>query len=138
MKDELIEVFDSRHLHQSIIEVSGDRFADGDFWAAILSAATRVETKIKEVLELEEYRPNLIGYAFDGNEPKIRLADNREVHKGLAMIYKGTMKAIRNPKAHDSFFTQSDPGKTLDYLGLMSLLLRRIDERAYPNDTGAD
>ena len=26
MKDELIEVFDSRHLHQSIAEVSRDRF----------------------------------------------------------------------------------------------------------------
>ena len=56
---------------------------------------------------------------------------------GLAMIFKGMAKAIRNPKAHDPSFTQSDPVKTLEYLGLMSLLLRRIDERVSPRDTGA-
>ena len=138
MKDDVFQILDSRHLHRSVVEVSGNRFANGDYWAAILSAATRVESKVKEVLGVERKLSDPIGYAFDGNEPRIRLAHDLEIHKGLAMIYKGMMKAIRNPKAHDSFFTQNDPGRTLDYLGLMSLLLRRIDERVSPPTTTSD
>ena len=137
MKDELLEVFDSRHLHQSIAEVSRDRFSNGDFWATILSAGAIVEKTVKEVLGSEGHLQNVMGYAFDGHSPRIRLAYDKEVHVGLAMIFKGMAKAIRNPKAHNPSFTQSDPVKTLEYLGLMSLLLRRIDERVSPRDTGA-
>lgn len=137
MNGEPIDIFQARQFHWSIVEVSGARFTNGDYWAAILGAAACVDTKVKEVLGTKGSHPNLMGYAFDGNEPRIRLANDMELHTGLAMIFKGMMKAIRNPKAHDPFFTQSDTGKTLDYLGLMSLLLRRIDERVSPGEPTA-
>ena len=35
---------------------------------------------------------------------------------------------IRNPKAHENI-QQSDPYKTLEYLAIASLLMKKIDER---------
>ena len=66
MKDELLEVFDSRHLHQSIAEVSRDRFSNGDFWATILSAGAIVEKTVKEVLGSEGHLQNVMGTLLTG------------------------------------------------------------------------
>ena len=47
--------------------------------------------------------------------------------EGFKFLFKGATIGIRNPKAHDNVI-QTDPYKTLEYLGLASLLMRRIEE----------
>ena len=129
-KDELLEVFDSRHLHQSIVKESRVRFSNCDFWAAILSAGIFVETRVRSVSGLTDlYGRNLMAQAFDANDPKIKLSDTSDEQEGFKLVFMGMIHGIRDPKAHDSHFTQRDPVKTLEYLGFLSLLLRRIDER---------
>jgi hypothetical protein len=42
-------------------------------------------------------------------------------------IYAGVMQGIRNPKGHE-LVIQKDRVRALEYLSLISLLLRRLDE----------
>jgi hypothetical protein len=42
------------------------------------------------------------------------------------LIFMDAMQGIRNPKTHDEF-EQRDPDRTLDYLGLASLMMHRLD-----------
>ena len=138
MNDEPIEVFDSRQFHQSIVEVSRALFADGYYASAIFEATKRVETEVRAVSGLPELMgKNLMAKAFAENDPKIKLSDQLDEQEGFKLILMGMMQGIRNPKAHYNI-SQEDFGKTLDYLGLMSLLLRRIDERVYPPNTGEE
>ena len=71
--------------------------------------------------------------AFNEREPKIRLnpmatMSDRAEQEGFRFIFMGAVLGIRNPKGHDPI-VQNDPYKTVEYLGLASLPLRRIDER---------
>ena len=143
--DTLIEQFDSRHLHKDIVRVSRALFVDGHFAQAITDAVKCVAIKVQDVSGLTgESEPRLIDLAFDEQNPAIQLADypidkrNRDLtfgekgakndQAGFKFIFKGVFLAIRNEKAHN-IIVQEDTDKALEYLGLMSLLLRRIDER---------
>ena len=66
--------------------------------------------------------------AFNEQTPKIRLNSDPDEQEGFKLIFMGSMQGIRNPKAHHAI-VQNDPYKTLEYLGLASLLLKRVDER---------
>ena len=71
--------------------------------------------------------------AFNKQTPKIRLnslttQSDRNEQEGFKFIFMGSMLGVRNPKAHDAI-VQNDPYKTLECLGLASLLLKRVDER---------
>ena len=66
------------------------------------------------------------------NAPIIKLNDllttsDRDEQEGFKFLFKGAMIGIRNPKAHDNV-VQTDPYRTLEYLGLASLLMRKIEE----------
>ena len=47
--------------------------------------------------------------------------------RGLKFVYMGVMVGIRNPKAHE-FVNQQDPQRSLEYLAMASILMRRLDD----------
>ena len=56
---------------------------------------------------------------------------DRDEQEGFKFLFMGSMQGIRNPKAHDNV-VQDDPHKTLEYLGLASLLMKCLEERQAP------
>lgn len=50
----------------------------------------------------------------------------RDEQEGFAALFRGAMLGVRNPKAHERF-KATDPQRALEYLGLASLLHRRLD-----------
>ncbi len=49
-------------------------------------------------------------------------------HKGFAQLLKGCFSAIRNPRAHEpKILWQNDEHEAADYLTLISLLYRKLD-----------
>ena len=129
-----LQVFDASRLHCAIVGVSRELFADGYYAQAIFEAFKRVEIEVKEVSGLKEkFGTGLMKCAFKGQEPTIKLTrmntlSERNDQAGFKLIFTGTMTGIRNEKAHD-IIKQRDPYKTLHYLVLASLLLKRLDER---------
>ena len=132
-----LQLFDAGRFHRSIVEVSRSLFADSHYAQAIFEAFKQVEKEVKDVSGLtREVGTRLMEDAFKGAKPKVALnrllteSDHAE-QRGFKLIFKGMIIGIRNLKAHDHI-VQNDPYKTLDYLGLASLLLRRVDERVEP------
>ena len=129
----LIQLFDALGFHPNLVEVSRQLFANGHYAQAIFQAFSQVEIAVRSVSGLgDQFGTRLMGKAFDEQTPKIQLnalateSDYWE-QEGFKLIFMGSMLGIRNPKAHD-IIAQNDAYKTLEYLGLASLLLKRIDE----------
>ncbi len=71
--------------------------------------------------------------AFSEQSAVIRLnplntRSDRDEQEGFKFLFMGSMQGIRNPKAHENV-VQDDLHKTLEYLGLASLLMKRLDDR---------
>jgi uncharacterized protein (TIGR02391 family) len=70
-----------------------------------------------------------MGDVFDGDAPRLALNDRSDrpdidERRGFALIFKGAMQGVRNPKAHAPF-EELQERRALDYLALASLLMRR-------------
>jgi uncharacterized protein (TIGR02391 family) len=50
---------------------------------------------------------------------------DRSEQRGMMFLYVGAMLALRNPRAHA--LIQDDPEQALEYLGLLSMLVKALD-----------
>lgn len=69
----------------------------------------------------------LMTEVFTKDDPVIRLSSDPEEQQGFMMLFAGVVKSVRNPKAH-RLITQTDPQRTLEWLGFASVLFRLLDE----------
>ena len=128
------KIFDSRRLHDAVVDSSRSLFVSGHYAQAIFEAFKRVNNEVKQVSGLSNKDGrDLMAQAFHESRPVIRLnrlqnQSDRDEQEGFKFLFMGAMQGIRNPKAHEVII-QNDPYKTLEYLGIASLLLRRLDER---------
>lgn len=135
--EDLIILFDSLKIHPNIVRVSKKAFENKMYAEAILNAFKEVIVNVREISGLRELDgATLMEQAFSLNNPKIKLNNlqaqsEKDEQLGFMEIFKGVTLGIRNPKAHENI-EQEDPYKTLEYLSLASLLLKRLDERIEP------
>ena len=128
-----ILLFNDRKLHSSIIYTSKRLFSDGYYSQAIFEACKLLNKHVQEVSRVSADGKNLMLTAFSPNNPKIRLnklsdQSDRDEQEGFMHIFAGTMQGVRNPKGHD-LIVLKDAYRALEYLGLVSLLFKRLDER---------
>ena len=141
-KEEPLQLFDSLHFHPSVIKVSRHRFATGEYADAIFASFELVETTVKRISDIDKAGRDLMAEAFNEKGPRIAFnsmssRSDKDEQEGLKLVFMGVAQGIRNPKAHEEIL-QNDVGKTLEYIGLASLLLKRIDEGlALSKPTGA-
>jgi uncharacterized protein (TIGR02391 family) len=119
-------------LHPKIIEVSKSLFETQHYAQAILEAFKAVNNFVKKKTGLSLDGKALMSKVFNENEPIIKLNElltqsDRDEQEGFKFLFMGAMVGIRNPKAHDNVI-QTDPYRTLEYLGFASLLMKRIEE----------
>ena len=131
----LLSLFDSMQFHPKIVEVSRKLFEDGHYRDAILRALVEVNNFVKAKTGLELDGKALMSQAFRIDNPVIRLNElktqsERDEQEGFMFLFMGAMVGIRNPKAHDNII-QTDPLRTLEYLALASLLMKRAEEGVY-------
>ncbi|MDI3485355.1 MAG: hypothetical protein PWQ50_575 [Methanolobus sp.] len=63
----------------------------------------------------------------------LRTETEKSEHKGFAMLLKGCFGAIRNPLAHEPKILWEGEDDAADYLSLISLLHRKLDNCAPTN-----
>jgi len=119
-------------LHPRVIEVSKSLFETGHYAQAIFEAFKVVNIFVKEKTGLALDGKDLMARVFREENPiiklnKLKTRSEKDEQEGFKFLFMGAMVGIRNPKAHDSV-TQIDPYRTVEYLGLASLLMRRIEE----------
>jgi len=128
-----IQVFESLHLHPKIKEVSEGLFRDGYYAEAISNSCIKLIQWVKEKSGIvDRDGTDLMHYVFNEKKPVLKFNElssqiDFDEQSGLRFMFAGTVSAVRNPKAH-SIIKQKDPWKTLEYLSLTSLLMKRLDE----------
>lgn len=119
-------------LHPKVVEVSKSLFETGHYSQAIFEAFKVVNNSVKEKTGLGLDGKDLMAKVFREEDPVIKLNElktqsDKDEQEGFMFLYMGAMVGIRNPKAHETVI-QKDPYKTLEYLALASLLMRRVEE----------
>lgn len=110
---------------------AGDLYADGHYESAVAEAFKSIEVRVRALSGLQGSGAQLMAAAFKTDRPLLDVAAHKgrsgqDEREGFLHIFRGTMIGIRNPGAHE-LFRSGDPKEALEYLGLASLLHRRID-----------
>lgn len=127
-----LKIFDAMCLHPRVVEASRGLFKDKYYSDAIFRAFTAVSNFVKEKSGLSLDGKALMSAAFNEDKPVIKINDlltkpDHDEQEGFKFLFMGGQVGIRNPKAHDNVI-QADPYRTLEYLSLASLLMKRIEE----------
>lgn len=119
-------------VHVRISSVATDLFENGHYAEAVLKATIALKNYVQE----KSGQDNLDGAplmrtVFSRNNPVLAfnsLSDQTEEdeQEGMMHLFEGTMLGIRNPRAHD--LLEDDPQRALEYIVLLSLLAKRVDE----------
>jgi uncharacterized protein (TIGR02391 family) len=125
-------------LHPAILEAAGRLFADGHYGPAIFEAYKAVEVRVRNLSGVDGIGQDLMAKAFGGDRPPIRIttqqdAAGKDEQEGFRFIFMGAMRGIRNPKGHNNI-EQHDVQRTLEYLAIASLLMRRLDDAVVLKD----
>nr|QJS06383.1 hypothetical protein [Polaromonas sp.] len=123
--------FDSL-LHPAIYESSLKQFNDGHLREAVMNSVTAVYDLIRDRTKLKLDGNALASQAFGLEKGILILSElgtesGNNVQKGFMQIYQGIYTGIRNPSAH-TLDHDLDAFKAAQYLVMMSLLARRVDE----------
>lgn len=119
-------------LHDSVVSAASDLFADGHYSQAIFEALKALDNRVKTQSGLDLSGRTLMEQAFKPELPRINLAveSGRSAHdeqEGFRFIFMGVAQGIRNPKGHE-LVEQDDPQRALEYLAMVSVLFRRLDD----------
>lgn len=125
-------LFKDRGLHKSVVFVSKKLFIDGHYSQSIFESCKLLETAVKKKSGLNLSGVPLMQQAFSPRNPILKLnsipdQSGSDEQTGFMFIYSGVMQGVRDPKGH-SVINLKDRDKALEYLSLLSLLFRRLDE----------
>lgn len=124
--------FEVRNFHPDFPTKVRRLYDDGHLAEAVFEAFKFLEKEVKRIGKMRGQSGfALMMAAFDENKAKVALnalSTDSEVdeQRGYRHMFAGSSSAIRNPRGHEVDVTDS-PDEALDYLGLASLLLRRLD-----------
>lgn len=127
------KAFNDRKLHSAVVFSSQKLFKDGHYSQSIFEACKILNKKVQEYSKLKLDGKSLMSSAFNQTNPKIKLNDLKsqsdiDEQEGFMHIFMGVMQGVRNPKGHD-IVNLRDMQKALDYLSLISLLLKRLEDK---------
>ncbi|MES2699092.1 MAG: TIGR02391 family protein [Pseudomonadota bacterium] len=123
-------------LHDAIKISSLAHYHSGDFRNAVLDGILAISDKIRARTGLDFDGDRLCSEAFSPRNPilvfsEIETESGKNDQVGFIEILKGVYKGIRNPKAH-SLDHDLDKFKAAQYLILISILMRRVEDSKMP------
>lgn len=111
-------------------EIIQKNYENESYSSAILDAIHNLTETIRNKTGLEGDGSSLIGQAFGGENPKIKLnklqtESEKNIQKGTQEILKGMYTAIRNPRSHDKLKDEKEEADAIIYF--INYLLKIID-----------
>ncbi len=110
-------------------------YESSNFSNAILDGVHFLGELIRERTGLESDGVTLIGQAFGGKAPKLRVnklitESDLNIQKGIEQLLRGIYQAIRNPRSHEKYNDSIDDANAI--ILFMSFLLKTIDQAKSP------
>ena len=125
--------FRGRRLHPEVLKYCKAELMHDNYFHAVFEATKGLAQRIRDEAEVQADGATLIDSVFSINQPllainSLRSETEKSEHKGFALLLKGCFGAIRNPLAHGPKILWEGEDDAADYLSLISLLHRKLDD----------
>lgn len=128
--------FELRNVHPVVAAHVQVLFDDGHYTHATLEALKLLDETVDRLASGLPSGTDRMMKALNESAPRIALnslgtQSDRDEQMGFKFLFAGAMAGIRNPRAHSTSVRDS-LDDCLDFLGLVSLLLRRLQSAGHP------
>ena len=126
--------FASLDLHPRIGAACAELYRDGHYRNAVLDASLALVNMVREKSRKHDLDgAPLMTTVFSKNKPVLAFNDLRDrteedEQEGMMHLFVGAILGLRNPRAHA--LLDDSPEMALEYIGLISLLAKRVDQSA--------
>ena len=125
--------FQGRRIHAEVLKYCRAELLQDNYFHAVFEAAKGLAQRIREMSGVHLDGAALVDRVFNIDHPilainSLRTETEKSEHKGFAALLKGCFAAVRNPLAHEPKILWQGEDDAADYLSLISLLHRKLDE----------
>jgi uncharacterized protein (TIGR02391 family) len=125
--------FQGRRIHSEVLKYCRSELMQDNYFHAVFEATKGLAQRIRNMTGVQEDGASLIDHVFSIERPMLALnklvtETEKSEHKGFAVLLKGCFAAIRNPLAHEPKVLWEGEDDAADYLSLISLLHRKLDQ----------
>jgi len=120
-------------LHRNITDASKNLFLNGHYPQAIFEAVKMLEQEIQHKSWIhDKIGVDLVNRAFSEKNPILKIIEgdnieNIDEREGFRYLLVGVFRGIKNPQSH-SIQELNDPTKAIEYLAMMSILLKKVQD----------
>jgi uncharacterized protein (TIGR02391 family) len=124
--------FQGRRMHPEVLKYCRTELLQDNYFHAVFEAAKGLAQRIRDMSGIQADGAALIDRVFSIDRPilainTLQTETERSEHKGFAALLKGCFAAVRNPLAHEPKILWEGEDDAADYLSLISLLHRKLD-----------
>jgi uncharacterized protein (TIGR02391 family) len=125
--------FQGRRIHPEVLKYCSVELLQDNYFHAVFEAAKGLAQRIRDMSGIQADGAALIDRVFSIERPilainTLKTETEKSEHKGFASLLKGCFAAVRNPLAHEPKILWQGEDDAADYLSLISLLHRKLDD----------
>ena len=125
--------FQSRRMHPEVLKYCRTELMQDNYFHAVFEATKGLAQRIRDMSGIQTDGSALVDRVFSIEQPilafnTLRTETEKSEHKGFAALLKGCFAAVRNPLAHEPKILWDGEDDAADYLSLISLLHRKLDD----------
>ena len=131
---------DERRIHSEALKYCRAELMQENYFHAVFEASKGLAQRIREMSGVAGDGVDLVNKVFSVNRPvlafnALQTPTEQSEYRGFADLLKGCFGAIRNPLAHEPKILWDGEYDAADYLTLISLLHRKLDD-CFPTRMG--
>lgn len=125
--------FQGRRIHPEVLKYCRTELLQDNYFHAVFEATKGLAQRIRDLSGIQEDGAVLVDRVFSIERPVLAIntlqtETEKSEHKGFAALLKGCFAAVRNPLAHEPKILWDGEDDAADYLSLISLLHRKLDD----------
>lgn len=125
--------FKGRSIHPEVLKYCRAELMQDDYFHAVFEASKGLAQRIRDLAKVDADGAALVDLVFSVEKPLLafntmQTETEKSEHKGYSALLKGCFAAARNPPAHVPRTLWQGEDDSADYLSLISLLHRKLDE----------
>jgi uncharacterized protein (TIGR02391 family) len=125
--------FQGRRIHPEVLKYCRTELLQDNYFHAVFEATKGLAQRIRDASGINADGVALVDRVFSIERPilainTLQTETEKTEHKGFVALLKGCFAAIRNPLAHEPKILWEGEDDAADYLSLISLLHRKLDD----------
>lgn len=134
--------FQGRRIHPEVLKYCRTELLQDNYFHAVFEATKGLAQRIRELSRVQGDGAVLVDRVFSIDRPalafnSLQTETEKSEQRGFASLLKGCFAAVRNPLAHDPKILWQGEDDAADYLSLISLLHRKLDESVRTGFSGS-